>query len=195
MHAGLAVGARVETVKPANEAKDWTPEAMLKRRWGALGHIIGTHDPHGFIYAVEHDDDHIIAAYEHHELVACQEGIDYTPAERAEMLRKMTACANAFYSLSALAGCHAMIEFTGLMNEFIKVCQDAHANGQQFPLANTHSGVVLPFKKHNATYLGEKLNCIYGPAFLTSEENRAAFVAEMFGGAFKLVPAQSGGHP
>jgi len=106
------------------------------------------------------------------------------------MLQKMEALASLYYGKACAAGCHAFIEFAGLMNEFIKVCADAHKAGQQFPFANTHSGSSLPFQPYHMAYLAEKLNCIYGPGLLSSETNRRAFVDVLFDGEFKLVPAE-----
>lgn len=53
----------------------------------------------------------------------------YTPEERKAILARMRTASNLFYSAAAAAGCHAFIEFTGLMNEFIKLCTEAEAQG------------------------------------------------------------------
>jgi len=185
MHRHLP-DTRVETIKPKVEPKGWDQDARQHCRWGVSGKIVDHSDSHGLCYQVEHEDG-TVAWYEPRELKTL-ERYTYTPEERAEMLARMQKCANTFYSHVTAAGCHAMIEFTGLMNEFIKVCAEAHAAGEQFPFANTHSGVTLPFQPYHLKYLAEKLNCIYGPALLASEEGRRAFIAELFGGAFELVP-------
>jgi len=83
---------------------------------------------------------------------------------RAEALRRMRATSNAFYASAAQAGCHAFIEFCGLMNEYIKLCEEAEAAGIDWLLANTHTGQALPLKSYNVAYLAEKLDCIYGPS-------------------------------
>lgn len=88
----------------------------------------------------------------------------YTPEERAEMLARMKAASNVFYGMAVHTGCHTFIEFTGLMNEFINICEKAHEQGIDFPFANTHTGQALPMEPHHLAYLGEKLGCIYGPA-------------------------------
>ena len=106
------------------------------------------------------------------------------------MLKKMQALSDLYYSHATRAGCHAFIEFAGLMNEFIKVCADAHKNGQDFPFANTHSGSALPFQHYHLAYLAEKLNCIYGPGLLANEANRRAFIEVLFDGEYKLVPSE-----
>jgi hypothetical protein len=187
MHGRIQIGTRVETIKPARESNDWTAEALAARKWGVSGKIIKEHDSHGLCYDVRHEDG-TTGCYEPRELLSL-DSTSYTPEERADMLRKMQDVSDNFYSMVTRAGCHALIEFTGLMNEFITVCTEAHSRGQQFPHANTHSGDALPFKPHNLAYLAEKLNCIYGPALLSNKECRDAFISTLFDGEFKLVPS------
>jgi hypothetical protein len=115
--------------------------------------------------------------------------VESSPEERREMLEKMQQISNTFYSLSVQVGVHAWIEFCGLMNEYVTLCQAAHAQGIDFGQANTHSGAALPVKPHNAAYLAEKLNCIYGPSLLSDPEVRGSFIDVLFDGRFKLVPA------
>jgi len=89
---------------------------------------------------------------------------DERKAELEEMLVKMQAASDRFYSGATDAGCHPFIEFCGLMNEYIKVCRDARDCGVDFSEANTHSGRALPLAAHQAAYIAEKFNCIFGPA-------------------------------
>jgi hypothetical protein len=112
---------------------------------------------------------------------------EYSAEEREDMLKKMREASNTFYRLAVQSGCHALIEFTGLQNEFITVCETAHKRGQDFPFANTHGGKPMPFGPHNLRYLAEKLNCIYGPSLLANEANRRAFVETLFEGEYELV--------
>lgn len=189
MNGQLALETKVETIKPEVESRVWDPETTRLRRWGASGRVIDfSDDGSGLVYEVEHADG-AVTCYEPRELKMLED-YTYTPEERAAMLQKMRACSDSFYSQAAHAGCHALIEFTGLMNEFIKVCAEAHAAGEQFPFANTHCEVLLPFKPYHLAYLAEKLGCIYGPALVASEEARKAFIDELLGGAFKLVPVE-----
>lgn len=90
---------------------------------------------------------------------------DYTPAERAEILTRMRAVSDTFYAGAARAGCHAFIEFCGLMNEFIKLCHEAERSGIDWLRADVHGGEHLPFAPHHIEYLNEKLECIYGMRF------------------------------
>jgi hypothetical protein len=81
--------------------------------------------------------------------------------EEQEAIRKMEAAAGAFYSMAVRTGVHAFIEFTGLMNEYIKCC----AGSPGFMHSNTHNEGALNVEAFQAAYLAEKLDCIYGPTF------------------------------
>lgn len=88
---------------------------------------------------------------------------EYSRAELETMIEKMHAASGRFYCAAAHTGCHAFIEFTGLMTEFIKLCEEQLARGQDFNDSNIHSGgAPLPMKEHHRKYLREKLECIYG---------------------------------
>src|SRR6478609_512560 len=93
----------------------------------------------------------------------------YSPQEREVMLARMHHASKAFYRAATAIGCHPFIEFTGLLNEYIKICERAHANGLDFTEANIHSGKAIPMFEHEASYLGEKLGCIYGLSLLDPE--------------------------
>lgn len=82
--------------------------------------------------------------------------------ERIRALDQMKQASSAFYMMATRIGNHPFIEFTGLMNEYIKACQQAHDDGIDFSECNAHSGVELPLKDYHLRYLQEKLECIYG---------------------------------
>lgn len=102
----------------------------------------------------------------------------YNADERAAMIGKMKQVSGAFYPLACRTGCHAFIEFTGMMNEYIKLCEAAHEQGIDFNTTNVHLGKSLPMKEYMAKYLGEKLGCIYGTS-LSDPELFMAFVNEL----------------
>ena len=81
--------------------------------------------------------------------------------ERAVSLHRMHAASKAFYMAAVHTGCHPFIEFTGLMNEYIKVCERAHKEGLDFTNCNKHSGHHLPMKSFEVAYVNEKLECIF----------------------------------
>lgn len=92
----------------------------------------------------------------------------YTREECVAMIDKMRRVSSAFYWSAANTGCHAFIEFNGLMNEFIQICERAVDQDLDFNTCNTHTGQSLPVNPHNIEYLAEKLNCIYGPALASN---------------------------
>ena len=96
-------------------------------------------------------------------------------SERRDMLEKMRHASSVFYVLARQTGCHAFIEFTGLMNEYIAICEAAEAAGIDWTMANTHTDAVLPMAPYHVRYLAEKLDCIYGPA-LRDPQLRREFV-------------------
>lgn len=90
--------------------------------------------------------------------------MEYTVEQAKEALEKMHAASGNFYAAAVRTNCHVFIEFTGLMNEYIKVCTAMTAAGDtSWMSANTHSGVPLKMESYELDYLAEKLDCIYGP--------------------------------
>lgn len=85
-----------------------------------------------------------------------------TPHEREVALEQMKIVSSLFYMGATRIGNHPFIEFTGLMNEYIKACHQAHAQGIDFSDCSAHSGVELPLRRYNLDYLKEKLECIFG---------------------------------
>lgn len=108
----------------------------------------------------------------------------YTREEREQILNKMRSASGVFYSLAVQTRCHQFIEFTGLINEYIKLCEEAHSDGIDFTQANIHSGQGLPIRDHHISYLGEKLGCIYGPAL---DEEKAAKLLHAITGKYALL--------
>lgn len=109
----------------------------------------------------------------------------YTREELRDKIEQMRAAANVFYSLAVDIAVHPFIEHTGLMNEYIKLCEQALEAGIDYTQCNTHTGQSLPILEYNASYLGEKMNCIYGPSFVSNKEALRAFVGALTEGQFK----------
>ncbi|MCC3532575.1 MAG: hypothetical protein JGK40_32115 [Microcoleus sp. PH2017_21_RUC_O_A] len=79
-----------------------------------------------------------------------------------ESLEKMHAASNRFYDDAIGTNCHAFIEFTGLLNEYIKICEENLAVGIDFTQINAHSkSQPLKIQEHEVAYLNEKLRCIF----------------------------------
>ena len=91
------------------------------------------------------------------------ENIRYTKEELLEKLDQMTKASNAFYAMAVRIGVHPFIEFTGLMNEYIKVAHSAvQRHDLDFTIIHNDSSTPMPMEKYEVEYLMEKLECIYG---------------------------------
>jgi hypothetical protein len=81
--------------------------------------------------------------------------------ERERCLTLMKNASDMFYLNAVNAGNHAFIEFTGILNEYLKICQDLHAAGIDFTQCNRHTGKGLEIQQFQVDYLNEKLECIF----------------------------------
>ncbi len=100
----------------------------------------------------------------------------YSKEERALMLKRIGELVELFYPAAVNTGCHAFIEFTGLLNEFLRICADAEARGETaWADANVHSGRHLPLPAFRHAYLSEKLECIYGAELFKNPVREEAF--------------------
>ena len=78
-----------------------------------------------------------------------------------ESLRIMWLAADQFYKAAVRTDCHAFIEFTGLMREYCKVCEENLARGIDFRDLNAHTSQRMELQPHEIEYFNEKLNCIF----------------------------------
>jgi len=93
-----------------------------------------------------------------------------TSQEREVALARMQRASDAFYRDAVKIGNHPFIEFTGLMNEYIKACRAAHDQGLDFSDFNAHSGKMLPLHPVMSDYINEKLECIFSGAKVLQAE-------------------------
>ncbi len=96
-------------------------------------------------------------------------------AELEQQLRTMQAISDTFYRQAVVCGVHAFIEFTGFMNEYIKICRENLEAGIDYSETDTHSVQSLDIAEYQADYLGEKFNCIFGNAFKDNPKIAALF--------------------
>ena len=110
---------------------------------------------------------------------------EYTAEELSEILENMSKVSEAVYwhmFKSGIGGtCHAMIEFCGLISKYVGLCRAAAKEGIQFPYINTHSGTSIPMENHDAAYLAEKFDCIFGAYFKANPEAAKLFAREALG--------------
>ena len=102
----------------------------------------------------------------------------YSSDELRTMIRGMTAVSHDFYPAAVRVGNHAFIEFCGLMNEYIKLCQQTVKEDGDFTMGNVHTGRPLVAHDFNIRYIAEKFECIFGPT-LQDPKLRAIFMEAM----------------
>jgi len=78
-----------------------------------------------------------------------------------ESLDRMWLAANQFYLAAANTDCQAFIEFTGLLREYCKVCEENLARGIDFRKLNGHTSQRMELQSHEIDYFNEKLYCIF----------------------------------
>lgn len=81
-------------------------------------------------------------------------------AETAEeALQRAAEVAQAFYPLGVQTGIHAMIEWCGVMVEYVKMLEYAARKGADPRDIDKHHGVAAEVPDFMVTYLCEKLGC------------------------------------
>jgi hypothetical protein len=78
-----------------------------------------------------------------------------------ESLDRMRLAADNFYIAATRTDCHAFIEFTGVLREYCKVCQENLARGIDFRELNGHTSQRMELQPYEIDYFNEKLNCIF----------------------------------
>lgn len=89
----------------------------------------------------------------------------YTKEELEAKVIEMARAANVTYLLLQACNVHPFIEFNGFMQKYVDICRREAAKGNDFTVANTHTGNALPMEEHDVQYLAEKFDCIFGPTF------------------------------
>lgn len=83
-----------------------------------------------------------------------------SPEQTLELMREAS---NTFYRLAALTQCHPFLEFTGIINEYIKICEENYKlRGIDFREESIHTGKnQMVIKDYMIDYINEKLECIF----------------------------------
>ena len=89
----------------------------------------------------------------------------YNKEELQAITQKMRNTSNRVYVLLQSCGVHAFIEFNGLMQKYVDLCQRAADEGVDFTMFNTHNDKTFEVQDHDVVYLAEKFDCIFGPLF------------------------------
>lgn len=110
------------------------------------------------------------------------------PTSKEELLRlvaRMRAVSNATYDLFFTTGMggdvHAFIEFCGVLSKYVDICERCAQQGIDFRHLNTHGNTALPVENHDMEYLGEKLDCIFGPALRSNPAAAQVLRHALFG--------------
>lgn len=88
---------------------------------------------------------------------------EYTRQELLDLCAKMDAAVQRTYPLLVACGVHPLVEFNGLMHEYVVLCRALADKGVQFPFASVHGSVSVEAEDHSVAYLSEKLACIFAP--------------------------------
>ena len=75
----------------------------------------------------------------------------------------MKAASKNYYREAIATNCHTFIEFTGLINEYIKVCEENLKVGIDFTQTSGHrpEEPALKIQPHQLHYINDKLGCIF----------------------------------
>ncbi|MEG4964652.1 MULTISPECIES: hypothetical protein [unclassified Microcoleus] len=87
-----------------------------------------------------------------------------SPQTPEEILQAMTIVANNYYREAIATNCHTFIEFTGLMNEYIKICErNLKQRGVDFTKTSVHcpGEPKLQIEVWELDYINDKLRCIF----------------------------------
>jgi hypothetical protein len=97
-----------------------------------------------------------------------------SPQTPEEMLVAMKAASANYYRNATATNCHTFIKFTGLINEYIKICE---RNLQQRRVDFTKTSVDsidetrLHIEDWELDYINEKLRCIFPELLLIKVES------------------------
>jgi hypothetical protein len=87
-----------------------------------------------------------------------------SPQTPEEILEAMKAASHNYYREAIATNCHTFIEFTGLMNEYIKICErNLKQEGIDFTKTSVHSPGEprLQIEEWELNYINDKLRCLF----------------------------------
>jgi hypothetical protein len=99
--------------------------------------------------------------------------------ELETMIDRMCDLITQFYHSAVQIGNHPFLEWTGVMNEYVRLCINALAEGIDFANANIHSRGVLPVYEFNVDYFAEKTRCIFGNTLTAQPELARVFLEKV----------------
>jgi len=114
-----------------------------------------------------------------------------SPQTPEEILEEMKIAASNYYREAIATNCHTFIEFTGLINEYIKICErNLKQRGVDFTKTSTHcpGEQKLQIKDWELQYINDKLRCIFPNLQLVEIEDGET---NIFQGSLKVERASS----
>ncbi|MEG4572655.1 hypothetical protein QUA56_08115 [Microcoleus sp. N3A4] len=96
-----------------------------------------------------------------------------SPQTPEEILEAMKAASSNYYREAIATNCHTFIEFTGLMNEYIKICErNLKQRGIDFTKSSVHcpGEPKLSIEDWELQYINDKLRCIFPELQLVEAE-------------------------
>lgn len=92
-----------------------------------------------------------------------QKKLPDNPRTPEEILAAMKAASANYYREAISTNCHTFIEFTGLINEYIKICErNLKRRGVDFTKTSVHhDGPRLRIEQWECDYINDKLRCIF----------------------------------
>jgi hypothetical protein len=97
-------------------------------------------------------------------LGGCRKELPDDPQTPDEILKAMKIAANNYYREAIATNCHTFIEFTGLINEYIKICErNLKQRGVDFTKTSAHcpDEPRLQIESWQLDYINDKLRCIF----------------------------------
>lgn len=89
---------------------------------------------------------------------------DSLPQTPEEIVEAMKIASHNYYREAISTNCHTFIEFTGLINEYIKICErNLQQRGVDFTQTSVHSPGEprLHIEGWELQYINDKLRCIF----------------------------------
>lgn len=103
-------------------------------------------------------------------------GADSRKMKLQGTVNEMRKIVDRFYFQAIGVGNHPFIEWTGLMHEYVSICQLALNEGIDFTSCHIHSEEALPLHPVNIDYLAEKVRCIFGRSINAHPDEFQTFV-------------------
>lgn len=97
-----------------------------------------------------------------------------------DALQRARDLAHSYYALATQTGIHSMIEWCGVMGEYVRALEAGHLQGIDPREVNQHSSTRFKLPQYMVSYLGEKLGCQLKPMIQGDPETWRAVIEKWF---------------